>query len=38
MMARPPAKAALEYGALHRGITLPAGHSVFIAAGRLPAA
>ena len=30
--------AALEYGALRRGITLPAGNSVFIAARRLPAA
>jgi hypothetical protein len=27
--------AALEYGALRRGITLPAGNSVFIAARRL---
>jgi hypothetical protein len=30
--------AALEYGALRWGITLPAGNSVFIAARRLPAA
>jgi ubiquinone/menaquinone biosynthesis C-methylase UbiE len=30
------AMAALEHGALRRGITLPAGNSVFIAARRLP--